>query len=248
VQKFSSFEFVILIPVFHNQDKIKELKKQLDQHVLKDDYFVCFVDDSNDEQTYIEIKKYFKENFYILKRNKKENFSVRFSASHSGFEWIINNLNTKFIVEIDSDLSHHPKDIYKGLKLLKEQDLDLVIGSKYLEGSIVKNRKLLRIFISKLISTLCRLIFYKNITDYSNTYRFYTFSLVKEFIYEKVLFKSPIGHLNNLLFILKKKYSVSEIPVEYIETNPESTVKVLSMFRYLIELIYCIVYNKFLRK
>ena len=92
------------------------------------------------------------------------------------------------------------------------------------------------------------MIFDKKITDYSNTYRFYTSDLVKKFTEEKILFKSPIGHLHNLLFILKKNYSIKEIPVEYIEENSESTVKTISMFRYLLEFIYCIILNKFFRK
>jgi len=53
--------------------------------------------------------------------------------------------------------------------------------------------------------------------------------------------------LHNLLFILKNKYSIKDISTEYIETNLDSTVKIISMLRYLIELIYCIILNKFLR-
>ena len=248
MQKFNSFDFVVLIPVFHNEDKIKALKNEIDNYILNKSYFICFVDDSSNDSTSIEIKKNFDANFYILKRNKKEKYSTRFSASFDGFKWIVNNLKTRFIVEIDSDLSHHPKDILKGINLLNEESCDLVIGSKYLKDSMVKNRKILRVFISKFITLSCRLIFDKKITDYSNTYRFYTSDLVKKFIEEKILFKSPIGHLHNLLFILKKNYSIKEIPVEYIEKNSESTVKIISMFRYLLEFIHCIILNKFFRK
>ena len=88
-------------------------------------------------------------------------------------------------------------------------------------------------------------MFGDKITDYTNTYRFYTSDLVNKFVNRKVLFKSPIGHLHNLLFILKKRYFIKEISVEYIEINPESSVKIVSMLRYLIEFIYCIILNKF---
>ena len=72
-------------------------------------------------------------------------------------------------------------------------------------------------------------------------------SLAEKFSERKMIFKSPIGHLHNLLFILKNKYSIKDISTEYIETNSDSTVKIISMLRYLIELIYCIILNKFLR-
>ena len=74
---------------------------------------------------------------------------------------------------------------------------------------------------------------------------FYNIKLVKDFIYMRVIFKSPIGHLDNLLYIIKKKYKIKEISTEYIEHNDESTVKVISMLRYLNEFFKCVTLNKF---
>ena len=96
------------------------LSKEVSRSVSKSsaEYFVCFVDDSFNENTSLEIKKYFTKNFYILRRKKIEKFSTRFYASFEGFKWIIKNVTSKYVVEIDSDLSHHPKDIMNGVNLL----------------------------------------------------------------------------------------------------------------------------------
>lgn len=245
MQNYKEFDFVILIPVFNDDDKIGSLKNQLDYYLSNKKYFVCFVDDSSNDNTSLEIKKYFTKNFYILRRKKIENFSTRFYASFEGFKWIIKNVTSKYVVEIDSDLSHHPKDIMKGVSLLENTKCDLVIGSKYLKGSIVKNRHLFRVFISKFMTVVCKFFFENKITDYTNTYRFYNYKLIQEFTKQKLIFKSPIGHLNNLLFIMRKKFLILEIPVEYIETNTNSTIKKSSLVRYLIEFFYCIMINKF---
>ena len=245
MQNYKEFDFVILIPVFQDDDKIGPLKNQLDQYLSNKEYFVCFVDDSLNENTSLEIKKYFTKNFYILRRKKIEKFSTRFYASFEGFKWIIKNVTSKCVVEIDSDLSHHPKDIMNGVNLLENSQCDLVIGSKYLKGSVVKNRNLFRVFISKFMTVVCKFLFENKITDYTNTYRFYNYRLIEEFTKQKLIFKSPIGHLNNLLFIIKKKFLISEIPIEYIETNTNSTIKKSSLVRYLIEFFYCILINKF---
>lgn len=246
MEKSNNFDFVILIPVFNCQKTINELNSQINKYLGNKNFFICFVDDSTDDKTSIEIKKYFKDNFFILKRNKIENFSTRFSASLDGFKWINENIETKYIVEIDSDLAHHPKDINKGLNLLKESDCDLVIGSKYLSNSIVKDRPIERQIISKVLTTICKIFFTNQVSDYTNTFRFYNIKLVKDFTSRRMIFKSPIGHLDNLLYIIKKKYKIKEISTEYIEYNSESTVKVFSMFRYLIEFLKCIISNKFL--
>ena len=245
MQNYKEFDFVILIPVFQDDDKIRPLKNQLDHYLSNKEYFVCFVDDSLNENTSLEIKKYFTKNFYILRRKKIEKFSTRFYASFEGFKWIIKNVTSKCVVEIDSDLSHHPKDIMNGVNLLENSQCDLVIGSKYLKGSVVKNRNLFRVFISKFMTVVCKFLFENKITDYTNTYRFYNYRLIEEFTKQKLIFKSPIGHLNNLLFIIKKKFLISEIPIEYIETNTNSTIKKSSLVRYLIEFFYCILINKF---
>ena len=245
MQNYKEFDFVILIPVFQDDDKIRPLKNQLDQYLSNKEYFVCFVDDSLNENTSLEIKKYFTKNFYILRRKKIEKFSTRFYASFEGFKWIIKNVTSKCVVEIDSDLSHHPKDIMNGVNLLENSQCDLVIGSKYLKGSVVKNRNLFRVFISKFMTVVCKFLFENKITDYTNTYRFYNYRLIEEFTKQKLIFKSPIGHLNNLLFIMRKKFLILEVPIEYIETNTNSTIKKSSLVRYLIEFFYCILINKF---
>ncbi len=241
------FDFVILIPIYNDSDKISSLKREIDNYLSSFNFFICFVDDSEDDKTSLEIKKYFHENVQILKRNKEETYSTRFSASIFGFKWIVKNINSEYIVEIDSDLAHHPKDIFKGIELLRSGDCDLVIGSKYLKKSVVKNRNLFRRFISKFITLLCKLIFSGKISDYTNTFRFYNYELVNNFIKEEIKYKSPIGHLNNLLFILKNNYVIKEISTEYVDNNTESSVKMISMLRYLLELLHCILFNKFLR-
>lgn len=244
-KKYNSFDFAILIPVFHDQDKIKALKKNIYKYLKNKRFFICFVDDSSNKNTFIKINQLFKKNIYILKRKKKEKFSVRYSASLAGFKWIVNNIKTNHIVEIDSDLSHHPKDIIRGINKLKKGNYNLIIGSKYKDKSLVKNRKLFRILISKGITIVCKILFDNTISDYSNTFRFYEINLVKKFIRRKIIFKSPIGHLNNLLFIIQSKYKISDISTSYIEVNNESTVKLNSLIRYFIEFIYCILINKF---
>ena len=245
MKKLTNFDFAILIPVFHNKDKIKPLKDEIVKHLSKYKYFVCFVDDSSDNETQNEIEKTFSNNFHVLKRVKKEKFSTRFSASLDGFKWLNYNIDTNYIVEIDSDLAHHPKDIENGIRLLKNSNCDLVIGSKYHKESIVKNRKVFIIFISKFITLVCKILFDRNISDYSNTFRFYKFSLVENFINREVVFKSPIGHLNNLLFIIKNGYKIRDIPTSYIETDTESAIRTSSLARYLVEFLKCIISNKF---
>ena len=245
MEKLNKFNFVILIPVFNCQETIKELKNEIHRYLENENFFVCFVDDSTNNFTSDAIKENFKKNFFILKRKKFEKYSTRFSASLDVFKWISKNIETNFVVEIDSDLAHHPKDIKKGIKILNEDDCSLVIGSKYLKDSNVQARPVQRRIISKILTLICKIMFDNQISDYTNTFRFYNMKLVNDFINRKITFKSPIGHLDNLLYIIKNKYKIREISTEYVEYNKNSTVKFKSMFRYLIEFLKCVFTQKF---
>ena len=57
MRKLTNFDFAILIPVFHNKDKIKPLKDEIVKYLSKFKYFICFVDDSSNNETQNEIEK-----------------------------------------------------------------------------------------------------------------------------------------------------------------------------------------------
>ena len=78
MQNYKEFDFVILIPVFNDDDKIGPLKNQLDYYLSTKEYFVCFVDDSSNENTTLEIKKYFTKIFIFLEERKLKTFQLDF--------------------------------------------------------------------------------------------------------------------------------------------------------------------------
>jgi dolichol-phosphate mannosyltransferase len=239
-------DFTILIPTYNDGENIRKLFYSLKKHLSDFNYYVCFVNDSEGKSTTTNIKKIFKKNFYIIERKKKERYSVRFSASLQGFQWINKNIKSDYVIEIDTDLSHHPRDIPRGLKILKEKYFDILIGSKYHNKSLIKNRSFLRGLISKIITCLCQFLFDNSISDYTNTFRIYNMKTVKVICKRKIHFKSPVGHLDNLLFLLKKGVKISDFPTSYIEINPnKSSISLGSYWFYFRELFYCILKNKF---
>ena len=95
MQNYKDYDFVVLIPVYQDYDKIGLLKEQLDIHLSTYNYFICFVDDSLNEKTSETILKYFVKNSFILRRKKIDKFSIRYSASYEGFKWITKNIKSK---------------------------------------------------------------------------------------------------------------------------------------------------------
>ena len=209
--KKKTYIFALAIPTFNNHYDIQKLYKNFKKAKLKN-YFICFIDDSYNNSTIKEIKKNFKKHYTVIKGPRLRN--GRCAAVKTGFDWILKNINTEVIIEMDSDLSYNPLDIKKGLKALKNHT-DLVIGSKYLKNSIVKNRSKSRIFFSYIVSLICRKIFLNKITDYTNGFRFYNRYFLQKIVKKKLTYDSPSENLNILLFSIYLKGKIKEIPSFY---------------------------------
>ena len=178
----------IVIPTYKSEKKIKKLITLIERYVPKNTYFLCFVDGSPNNKTILEIKKKLSKNYIIIKEIKKNSFlkiSTRCLASKIGFKWLIQNTKCQAIVDLDSDLAHDPKDITKGSSIILSKKADLVIASKYRDYSKVFNRQIIRKFISYIYTKFCRILFSKKISDYSNSYRFYSKHSLKKLLNEK---------------------------------------------------------------
>lgn len=212
------FNIVVIIPTFNNYKDMKKLSNLFSKSFLRN-YFICFVDDSFDVKTKNAIKKNFLYNYLVLDGPKKKN--GRCEAIKKGFKWSIKNLNVKYFVEMDSDLSFIPNDINKGIKLL-DKNYDVSIGSKYKNSSKVLNRSVFRKLISFYISNISSFLFDNRIKDYTNAFRCYNKKAIHQILKKKITFDAPIENLNIILFLIEKKMKISEFPCNYIG-QPNST-------------------------
>ena len=116
------YDICILIPTYNEEQSIKKLSFSIKKYTKNLKYFVLFVDDSPNKKTYYEIKKYFnKKNTKIIHRIKKKNYSTRGEATWVGYNYILKNIKTKIIADIDADLAIPPKYIPLAVKILKKK-------------------------------------------------------------------------------------------------------------------------------
>ena len=75
----------------------------------------------------------------------------------SGFKWALER-GYEFIFEMDGDFSHNPRDIPEFLAAAKNENADLVLGSRYSHGVRVVNWPLKRLILSRSAGIYVRLI------------------------------------------------------------------------------------------
>ncbi len=133
-----------------------------------------------------------------------------------------------WVVLMDADGSHDPEFITELWQ--KRDEADLVIASRYVEGGVTENSRLL-IWMSHAVNRVFRFVLGLGIADVSNSFRLYngdhlrTLQLgSKHFdIVEEILVKLAFG---------RRKYRILEIPAAFRKRQAGTTKRQLIRFAF----------------
>ncbi len=111
----------LVICVWNEEENIQPLSEQIKEALKNYNYEAIFVDDGSTDNTRSEIKKINDDRFLLveLKRNYGQS-----SALQAG----IDQAEGEFIALIDGDLQNDPADVPMMLKMIEEEEWDMVAG------------------------------------------------------------------------------------------------------------------------
>jgi dolichol-phosphate mannosyltransferase len=133
----------IIIPTYNEAKNIVDLAARL-KICLSGDYELIVVDDASPDGTGVIAEKLAKDHpIRVIHREKKLGLA---SAVLEGFR---SGRGDLFCV-MDSDLSHPPETIPLLLKDMKEQDADIIIGSRFAKGGTIENWPKIRLLGTNL--------------------------------------------------------------------------------------------------
>ena len=93
-------------------------------------------------------------NVLLCVRPKKSGLGT---AITDGFKFYLSQPNPpKYVMAMDSDYSHNPKDIPRLLERMREGECGIVIGSRYVKGGEIRGWPLSRKIISKTANTIAK--------------------------------------------------------------------------------------------
>ena len=159
---------VIVIPTFNERDNLPSLVEAL--LGLPHHLSIVVVDDSSPDGTgeLVDSLAAREERLSIIHRRGK---GGRGSACIAGFKYALQNTDAPLIIEMDADFSHHPR--YISQLLSKAEEVDVVIGSRYLRESRIVDWGPGRRVFSRLANLFARIMLGVPISDYTNGYRCY---------------------------------------------------------------------------
>jgi len=146
---------VVIIPTYNEKENIEAIIREVFSQEKKFDILV--VDDSSPDGTENIVKNLQKEFSNLFIESRKEKTGLGTAYIH-GFKWALAK-NYEYIIEMDADFSHNPKDLIRLYNACAEEGADFSIGSRYLNNKInVVSWDFKRLFLSYFASKYVRII------------------------------------------------------------------------------------------
>ena len=215
-----------VLPCYNEYDNIFILIKQIKNTFNK--YLIIIVDDSTTDEIKHKINKY--KNVKYFKRKVK---SGRGSAVIYGMRKILKEKNIHHIVEMDTDLSSHPRELPRNIKIFNKKNLDLLIMSRYLKGSKIINWPLRRRIFSFLSNKLAYFLLRVKVSDYTMGYRIYSKKAVKHIIKNCGKIGDGFIVLSEILFRLDHaKFKIKDTKTTFVDREKGSSTVNLKLIFY----------------
>lgn len=158
----------VVIPTYKEAENIGKLVREILRFVPEAE--IAVVDDSPDVDTRNVVQRLDLPQVSVTHRGVK---GGRGSAVIEGVRQLLDRGCTR-ILEMDADFSHPPAQIPELLRDARERGLDLLVASRYLPASEIRNWPLSRRIFSKCSNLLARSVLGVPIADYTNGYRIYS--------------------------------------------------------------------------
>lgn len=187
----------IVIPVYNSENCLAELVNQLEYSLNKYSYHIYFVNDHSKDKSWEKLKEITLQNKNITSINLAKNFGQD-CAIMAG----LNKTNGNYIVIMDDDLQHSPKDIIKMVNELKNSNTDVCYG-KYQKTS----QSNLKNIGSWLNDKLANIVIKKPKNIYMSP-----FKVISKNLKDKIInYDGPYPYIDGLIFRYTSKISDVEI-------------------------------------
>lgn len=209
-----SLKTLVIIPTYNEvQNIVILIDSILSKQTPEIRFDVLVVDDASPDGTadLVRNHKNFNQNVCLIKRGKKDG---RGGAVLSGFRYAMEKGGYDYVVEMDGDFSHDPRDL---VRLVDEtRDFDMTVGSRYIRGGSIVGWSLRRRIFSGLANAYARFILRIPLFDYTNGYRCYSLKTLHRIDFSRIMSKGYIV-LSELAYQLYLKGArFSEIPITWV--------------------------------
>jgi glycosyltransferase involved in cell wall biosynthesis len=201
-------KITILMPAYNEAETIR---KSLDETIRTFDDFGCdyeilVIDDGSSDNTLAEALKVADGNSRVRVKRNLENFG-KGRALKKAFR----HATGEYIVFLDSDLDLHPGQVQTLFDIMRLDEADIVIGSKFHPNSSVEYPPSRR-FISLIYYFVTKVLFCLPVRDTQTGLKLFKAHVLRE-VFPKILVKSFAYDLEILANAHRLGYKIAEAPI-----------------------------------
>ena len=202
---------LVIIPTYNERENIETLLDRL--LALPYGLEVLVVDDNSPDGTgdLVAARKANEPRIHLLRRAGKMGLG---SAYVAGFRYALSQ-GAQFIFEMDADFSHDPDAIGDFLKAA--ENVDLVLGSRYLYGVTVVNWPLSRLILSYSANVYTRVITGLPVRDATGGFKCFRRRALESVNLDGVRSDGYSFQIEMSYKIWRKGFRIIEIPITFVD-------------------------------
>jgi len=223
---------LVIIPTYDEKDNIALIIDAV--FSLPRAFHILIVDDGSPDGTGGIVKsmqeKYNapgKTRLHLMERSGKLGLGT---AYIEGFKYGLKN-GYDFILEMDADFSHDPKDLVSLYAACAEGGNDLAIGSRYATGVNVVNWPMGRVLISYFASSYVRLITGMPIQDTTAGFVCYRRKVLETIPLDEIKFVGYAFQIEMKFLTWKYGFKLSEVPIIFTDRTRGQSKMSASIFK-----------------
>lgn len=206
-------DVLVIIPTYN---EIENIRKMLDTVMsLPVRFDVLVVDDNSPDGTAAAVKeamRHYPDRIYIEERKGKLGLGT---AYIHGFKWALAK-GYDYIIEMDADFSHNPRDLMKLYKACKEEGADVAVGSRYITGVNVVNWPMGRVLMSYYASAYVRIVTGLKLRDTTAGFVCYRAKVLRDIELDSIEFKGYAFQIEMKFKAHRKGFKIVEVPIVFV--------------------------------
>ena len=200
---------IVVIPTYDERENVARLVEEI--LGLDLDLDILFVDDNSPDGTGKLLDEIAKQSpaVSVIHRSEKLGLGTAYIA---GYRAALAR-NPDYVLQMDADLSHDPKDIPK--LLAQAETDDLVIGSRYIRGVSVVQWSIGRLLLSYMANLYVRSITGIKTKDSTSGFRCFRRAVLEGVHLTQVVSNGYAFQIEMVYRVLKEGFRVREVPIVF---------------------------------
>ena len=215
IKRKSMQDALIIIPTYLEKENIENIIRAI--FSLEKPFDSLVVDDNSPDGTakiVSNLQQEFHDNLFI--ENRKEKTGLGAAYIH-GFKWALAK-KYDYIIEMDADFSHDPKDLIKLYNACAKEGADVSIGSRYKDNEVnVVNWDMKRLLLSYFASRYVRFITRIPIHDTTAGFVCYKRKVLETINFDRIKFIGYAFQIEMKFKAWKHGFNIKEVSVIFTD-------------------------------